>query len=48
MRARAKDKTEGGQRGGGILTNSKNSGLSQKREESASSQWTFLTGRLQI
>lgn len=46
MRSQAKDKTEDGE----TLTNinSKNSGLSQKRKESASSQRTCLTGRLQL
>lgn len=47
MRAQAKDKTEGGQRRG-TLTNSKNTGLSQKRKGSALSQRAFLIGRLQI
>lgn len=47
MGAQAKDKTEGSQRRG-TLTNSKNTGLSQKRKGSASSQRAFLIGRLQI
>ena len=46
MSSQAKDKTKGRE----TLTNinAKNSGLSQKRKESTSSQRTCLTGRLQI